>query len=320
MTGKRIVQMVEEGFNACKILNKKSIENALAVDMALGGSTNVTLHLPALAHELGIDLPLSVFNEFNKKIPTLCKLSPSGPHGIHDLYRAGGIPALMKVLADDLHLDALNVTGQKIGDIIEKAIVKDQEVIPNRENAFYHEGSTVILKGNLAPEGAVIKQSAVAKEHHVFKGPARVFESEADFLYAIRERKIIEGEVVVLRNEGPKGGPGMPEMLAATMSIGLHGYTRVALVTDGRFSGATSGPCVGHVSPEAYAGGPIGILKDGDEISIDIPSRKIEVSLSDEEIQKRLKTYKPIKRDVPSGFMRRYIKLVSSAARGAIME
>lgn len=271
-------------------------------------------------YELGIDLPLTVFNEFNKKIPTLCKLSPSGPHGIHDLYRAGGIPAVMKVLADDLHIDALNVSGQKIGDIIERAVVMDNEVIPNRENAFYPEGSTVILNGNLAPDGAVIKQSAVIKEHHLFSGPARVFESEAYFLDVVRDRKINEGEVVVIRNEGPKGGPGMPEMLAATMSIGLHGYTRVALVTDGRFSGATSGPCVGHVSPEAYSGGPIGVIKDGDKITIDIPNRKIEVNLPDEEIQNRLKTFKPIKRDIPSGFMKRYVKLVSSAARGAILE
>jgi dihydroxy-acid dehydratase len=318
-TGKRIMEMVEENLTADKILTKKAIENALSVDMAIGGSTNVALHLPALAHELGIDLPLTVFNDFNRKIPTLCRLSPSGPHGVTDLYQAGGIPALMKRLKDDLHLDALSVSGQTIGDIVENARVMDEQVIPDKTNPYYPEGSTVVITGNLAPEGAVIKQSAVVKDQHVFTGPARVFESEHDFLAAIREKKINEGEVIVIRNEGPKGGPGMPEMLAATMSIGAHGYSRVALITDGRFSGATSGPCVGHVSPEAFDGGPIGVLKDGDEITIDIPQRKLDVKLSKSEIQNRLASYRPIKRDIPKGFMQRYVKLVSSAAKGAIL-
>ncbi len=319
-TGKRIMEMVEENLTADKILTKKAIENALVVDMAIGGSTNVALHLPALAHELGIELPLTVFNDFNAKIPTLCKLSPSGPHGVTDLYQAGGIPALMKRLKDDLHLDALNVSGQKIGDIVENARVMDEQVIPDKTNPYYPEGSTVVLTGNLAPEGAVIKQSAVVKDQHFFKGPARVFESEHDFLATNREKKINEGEVIVIRNEGPKGGPGMPEMLAATMSIGAHGYSRVALVTDGRFSGATSGPCVGHVSPEASDGGPIGLLNDGDEITIDIPNRRLNVKLSDNELRERLKLYRPIKRNIPKGFMRRYVKRVSSAAKGAILE
>lgn len=319
-TGKRIMEMVEEDLTADKILTKKAIENALAVDMAIGGSTNAALHLPALAHELGIDLPLTVFNDFNKKIPTLCRLSPSGPHGVTDLYQAGGIPALMKRLKDDLHLDALSVSGQKIGDIVENARVMDDQVIPEKTNPYYPEGSTVVLTGNLAPEGAVIKQSAVVKDQHLFTGPARVFESEHDFLAAIREGKINEGEVIVIRNEGPKGGPGMPEMLAATMSIGAHGYSRVALITDGRFSGATSGPCVGHISPEAFSGGPIGVLKDGDEITIDIPNRMLGVKLTENEIRDRLKIYCPIKRDIPKGFMRRYVKAVSSAARGAILD
>jgi dihydroxy-acid dehydratase len=320
ITGKRIMKMVEDDLTACKILTQKALENALAVDMAIGGSTNAALHLPALAHELGIDLPLTAFNDFNKRIPTLCRLSPSGPHGITDLYQAGGIPAVMKRLKEDLHLDALNVSGQNIGDIVEKAIVADEDVIPEKSRPYYPEGSTVVLSGNLAPEGAVIKQSAVAKDQHVFTGPARVFESEHDFLAAIREKKINEGDVIVIRNEGPKGGPGMPEMLAATMSISAHGYSRVTLVTDGRFSGATSGPCVGHVSPEAYSGGPIGILQNGDEIAINIPERTLHVALSAEEIQGRLKTYTPIRREIPGGFMKRYVRLVSTAARGAILE
>ena len=288
--------------------------------MAVGGSTNAALHLPALAHELDIDLPLTAFNDFNKRIPTICSMSPNGPHGITDLYQAGGIPALMKRLSEDLHTDALSVSGKTIGEIIKNAVIEDEKVIPSRNNPHYPEGGTVVLTGNLAPEGSVIKQSAVAKDQHVFTGPAHVFESEHDFLADIREGNINEGDVIVIRNEGPKGGPGMPEMLAATMSIGAHGYSRVALITDGRFSGATSGPCVGHVSPEASAGGPIGILKDGDIITIDIPGRKLTVDILAGELEKRLSTHQPLKRHIPKGFMRRYIKQVSSAAKGAILE
>jgi len=319
-TGKRIVEMVEEGMNSRKILTMKAVENGLIVDLAVGGSTNSTLHLPAIAHELGKQLPLSAFNDYNKKIPTLCRISPNGPHGITELYMAGGIPAVMKVLGGDLHLDALTVSGQTIGEVAAAASVKDPEVIPERKNAYYPEGATVILYGNLAPEGAVIKQSAVVRELHVFRGPARVFESEADCLRAIREGTLQEGQVIVIRNEGPRGGPGMPEMLAATMGIDMAGFKRIALITDGRFSGATSGPCVGHVSPEAYEGGPIGILKDGDQILIDIPDRKIEVELSEEEIKSRLRGYQRIERTIPDRFMRRYVKLVSSAAKGAVLE
>jgi len=320
LTGKRIMEMVEEDLTAGKILTKKAIENALAVNMAIGGSTNVALHLPALAHELSIDLELTTFNAFSKRIPTICRLSPSGPHGVTDLYQAGGIPALMKRLSDDLHQDALNISGKTIGEIIESAVVEDEDVIPPRETPYYPEGATVVLTGNLAPEGSVIKQSAVAKDQQVFTGPAHVFESEQDFLATILHGKIKEGEVVVIRNEGPKGGPGMPEMLAATMSIGFHGYTRVALITDGRFSGATSGPCVGHLSPEACSMGPIGVLKDGDMITIDIPGRKLDVNIDAEEMEKRLSTYQPVQRKIPKGFMNRYVKLVSSAAKGAILE
>jgi dihydroxy-acid dehydratase len=319
-TGKRIVEMVEEDFNARKVLTRKALENALVVDLAIGGSTNSTLHLPAIAYELGLELPLSTFNDYNRRIPTLCRFSPSGPYGITELFMAGGIPALMKVLGDDLHLDALTVSGQTVGDVAREAVVKNPEVIPTRENAHYPEGATAILFGNLAPDGAVIKQSAVAKELHVFTGLARVFESEADCLKAIRKRTLTEGQVIVIRNEGPKGGPGMPEMLAATSGIDLAGYTRMALITDGRFSGATSGPCVGHVSPEAFVGGPIAGVRDGDEILIDIPNRKIEVKLTDKELRNRLDGFKPIQREIPDRYMRRYVKLVSSAAKGAVLE
>lgn len=317
--GMRVVGMVEEGLNARAVLTAKAVENALMVDLAIGGSTNSALHLPAIAHELGFELPLSRFNDLNRRIPTLCSIAPNGPHGIQDLYRAGGVPAVMKTIADDLHLDAVNVMGQTVAEMLEAAEVKDSEVIRTRERPYYPEGGTVALFGNLAPEGAVVKQSAVDPEMLRFTGPARVFESEAECLAALREGTLREGEVVVIRNEGPKGGPGMPETLAVTMGLELHGFTRVALITDGRFSGATSGPCIGHVSPEAAAGGPIAALRDGDEISIDIPGRSLEVKLSEEEIVSRLAQRRPVEREVPAGFMRRYVRMVGSAARGAVL-
>jgi dihydroxy-acid dehydratase len=320
MAGKRIVEMVEEELTADKILTPKAIENAIMVDLAIGGSTNVTLHLPALAHEIGFNLPLTVFNDFSKRIPTLCAISPNGPHGVIDLYVAGGVPAVMTRLANDLHLDALTVAGNTIGDVVKGGAVMDEDVIRDKASAYLPEGSTVILTGNLAPEGAVVKQSAVAPDMLAYSGKARVFESEHDCLKAIRERSIQEGEVVVIRNEGPKGAPGMPETLAVTLGLEFAGFKRVALITDGRFSGATAGPCVGHVSPEARVGGPIAAVRDGDEISIDIPARKVELRLSDGDIRSRLASWKPVAREVPPGFMRRYVKLVSSAARGAVLE
>jgi dihydroxy-acid dehydratase len=319
-TGKRIVDMVEEGLTARKILTEAAIENSVIVDLAIGGSTNSTLHLPAIARELGLDLPLSRFNELNRKVPTLLSMSPNGPHGILDLYRAGGVPAVMKVLSGDLDLGARSVTGGTIGDVVEAAQVLDETVIPPRDRPFQPEGSTVALFGNLAPDGSVVKQSAVAEEQRVFTGPAKVFSSEADCLEAIREKALEDGQVVIIRNEGPKGGPGMPEALAVTMALELHGYSRVALITDGRFSGASAGPCVGHVSPEAYVGGPIAALEDGDEITIDVPGRSLSVKLTDEEISERLSRWKPVERDIPEGYMRRYVKYVGSAAKGAVLD
>jgi dihydroxy-acid dehydratase len=318
--GQRIVGLVEEEITARKILTPQALENALMVDLAIGGSTNATLHLPALAHEIGLELPLETFNEFNRRIPTLCRISPSGPHGVQDLYTAGGVPAVMKMLADDLHLDALSVSGQTMGEVVAQAAVLDPEVILPRDRPYSPEGSTVVLSGNLAPDGAVVKQSAVSADMRQFSGPARVFESEQDCLTAIREKTILEGQVVVIRYEGPKGGPGMPEMLAATMGLDLAGFKRVALVTDGRFSGATSGPCIGHVSPEAAAGGPLAVVRDGDEIAIDIPGRSLEIRLSREEIAQRLRDWQPLSRPIPQGYMRRYVRLVGSAAKGAILD
>ncbi|MBU2644852.1 dihydroxy-acid dehydratase [bacterium] len=319
-SGKRIVAMVEEGLNTRKILTARALENAIMMDLAIGGSTNAALHLPAIAHELEIDMPLSRFNDYNKQIPTLLSISPNGPHGVIDLYGAGGIPAVMKSLKAHLNLDALNVSGKTIGQIAEDAEIIDSQVIRSTEAPYIPEGGTVVLFGNLAPEGAVVKQSAVQPEMLVFSGTARIMESEAEALAALRDQSINEGDVIVIRNEGPKGGPGMPETLAVTMALTSARFKRVALVTDGRFSGATAGPCVGHVSPESFAGGPIAALKDGDIIDIDIPARKINVQLSPAELLQRLQNYQPKQRPVPPGFMKRYVKLVSSAARGAVLE
>ncbi len=318
--GMRIVAMIEEGLTARKILTEKAVENALMVSLAIGGSTNIALHLPAIAHALGMDLPLARFNEFNRRIPTLCGISPNGPHGMIDLFTAGGIPAVMKRLAGDLHLDLQTAAGLTVRQIVEQAEVKNPVVIPDKAHAFLPEGGTVVVFGNLAPEGAVVKQSAVAEDMRIFTGPAHVFDSEADCLKAIREKTLKEGDVIVIRYEGPKGGPGMPETLAVTMGLELAGFKRVALITDGRFSGATAGPCIGHVSPEAATGGPLAIVRDGDEITIDIPNRRLDISLSEKQIKDRFKTWSPVAREIPEGYMRRYVKSVSSAARGAILE
>jgi dihydroxy-acid dehydratase len=319
-SGRRIVAMVEEELTARKILTAGAIDNAVKMDLAIGGSTNSALHLPAIAHELGISLPLEKFNEFNREIPTLLSISPNGPHGVIDLYEAGGIPAVMKMLADDLDLDALNVTGKTLREIVSEAEVFDESVIRPKNKPYLPEGGTVILFGNLAPEGAVVKQSAVQPDMLTFAGKARVMDSEADALKSLREGDIKEGQVVVIRYEGPRGGPGMPETLAVTMALRSSGLKKVALITDGRFSGATSGPCIGHVSPEAYVGGPLAALRDGDEIEIDIPGRRIDVKLTEGEMGKRMKGFVPVEHDVPAGFMRRYVKYVASAARGAVLE
>lgn len=317
--GRRIVEMVEEGLTARKILTREAIQNAVIMDMAIGGSTNATLHLPAIANELGIELPLSTFNEYNRKIPTLLGISPNGPHGILDLYRAGGIPAVMKRLAEKLNLDCLTVTGKKLADCIAEASILDEAVIPPLTRPRLAEGSTVILYGNLAPDGAVVKQSAVVPSMRTFTGRALVTNNEAEALELLKTGRLKEGTVLVIRYEGPRGGPGMPEMLAVTMQIDLLGLKNVALITDGRFSGASSGPCVGHLSPEAYVGGPIGLLEDGDEITIDIPNRRISVKLSDEALAERRKGWKPVEKPVPPGYMSRYRKLVQSAAKGAVL-
>ncbi len=319
LTGERVVGLVAEGLTARKIMTKEALLNAVIMDLAIGGSTNSTLHLPAIAHALGMELPLSIFNDYNKKIPTLLGISPNGPHGIVDLWAAGGITAAMKVMRDDLNTECMTVTGRPLSVQLDEARVADPEVIPPRDKPHRKEGGTVVLYGNLAPHGSVVKASAVAPDMLSVKGPAICFESEDDARRGLIEGRVQDGMVVVIRHVGPQGGPGMPEMLGITMMIEMFGLKKTGLITDGRFSGASAGPCVGHVSPEAYAGGPIGVLRDGDMITIDVPERRLEVALSDAQIAERLATRTKVEKPA-HGYMQRYRKLVSSAARGAILE
>ena len=319
-SGERIVEMVREGLSSRKILTIEALENAVMVDLAIGGSTNSTLHLPALANDLGLDLELDIFNRYAKEIPTLVAVAPNGPHGVVDLYRAGGVLAVMKRLRDNLHLDCMTVSGKPIGELIDSAEVLDDSVVRPKDDPVLSEGGTVVLRGNLAPDAAVIKQSAVIPSMRTFEGKALVFDCEDDALDALHAGEIVPGTVVVIRNEGPKGGPGMPEMLSVTATITLMRLERVALVTDGRFSGATDGPCVGHVTPEAFEGGPIAILQNGDTITIDIPNRTLSVDLPEEEIERRLKGWKPMERPTASHYLRRYRKLVGPASKGAVLD
>jgi dihydroxy-acid dehydratase len=319
-TGERIVALVEEGITARQIMTREALLNAVIMDLAIGGSTNSTLHLPAIAHSLGLELPLSLFNDYNTKVPTLLAISPNGPWGVTDLWAAGGIGAAMKVMKGDLHTDCMTVTGMKLGELLDKVYqVQDSEVIPARDKPHRQEGGTVVLYGNLAPEGSVVKASAVKPDMLTFTGTAVCVNSEDEARLALREGRIKDGDVIVIRYEGPKGGPGMPEMLNITMMLEVFGLHRTALITDGRFSGATAGPCVGHVTPEAYDGGPIAALEDGDEITIDVPKRKLEVKLTADQIRDRLAKVRRIEKPAP-GYMRRYRKSVSSAARGAVLE
>ncbi len=316
-SGERIVRMVKEDLRPSKILTRSAFENAITVDMALGGSTNTVLHLKAIAEEANVSLPLEVFDEIARKVPHICDMRPSGPHDLEELDVAGGIPAVMNVLREKLHLDALTVTGRTVGENIRNAIVYNQEVIRPLSNPIHKEGGIAILFGNLAPKGAVTKITAISPKMLVHKGPARVFDSEEEAMKAILNREINSGDVIVIRYEGPKGGPGMREMLSPTAAIAGMGLSEsVALITDGRFSGATRGPCIGHVSPEAAEGGPIAALKDGDIISIDIPARRLAVELNDEEINRRLSSWKPKPPKVFKGYLRRYWYFVQSADRG----
>jgi dihydroxy-acid dehydratase len=311
--------MVEEGLTARKIMTREALLNAVIMDLAIGGSTNSTLHLPAIANNLGFELPLALFNEYNQRVPTLLAISPNGPWGVTDLWAAGGIGAVMRVMRDDLNLNCVTVTGKTLGEVLESHHVADPEVIPPRDKPHRAEGGTVVLYGSLAPEGAVVKASAVKPDMLSFTGTAVVVDTEDDARKALLEGRLKEGNVIVIRYEGPKGGPGMPEMLSITMMLEMMGLGRTALVTDGRFSGATAGPCVGHVSPEAYEGGPIAAVQDGDSITIDVPNRRIDLHVEASEIERRLRHVRRVEKPAHV-FMNRYRKLVSSATRGAILE
>jgi dihydroxy-acid dehydratase len=295
------------------------------MDMALGCSTNTTLHLPALFGEAGLDLDLEMFNEISAKTPNLCKLSPAGPHFMEDLNDSGGIPAVMSELVkrDLLNLDVMTVTGKTLGENLKDldAKVTDYEIVRPIDNPYSEEGGIAILYGNIAPEGCCVKQSAVVPEMMKKTGIARVFNSEEESVEAILGGKIKPGDVVVVLYEGPKGGPGMREMLTPTSSIAGMGLGEsVALITDGRVSGGTRGAAIGHISPEAAAGGPCGLIQDGDSIEIDIPARKINLLVDETELAERKKVFKPVVKEVKSSFLRRYAKLVTSASTGAVFE
>lgn len=320
--GMQVMEMLRRDIRPRDILTPDAFENAITVDMAMAGSTNTVLHLPAIAHEAGIELNLDMFDAISERTPNLCKLSPSGHHHMEDLGLAGGIPALMNELTklDLIHKDCMTVTGKTVGENIENRPVLNYDVIKHVEDPYRNRGGLAILRGNLAPLGAVVKESAVAPEMLAHDGPAVIFNSEEEASAAIWGKKIKKGDIIVIRYEGPKGGPGMREMLSPTSSIAGMGLDKdVALITDGRFSGASRGASIGHVSPEAMAGGLIGLLKDGDTIHIDIPNRILEVKLSDEEIEKRKAEYVKPEPKVKTGYLARYAKLVTSANTGAVL-
>jgi len=321
--GMKVMELVKKQILPRDIATLDAFKNALAVDMALGCSTNTVLHIPAIAHEAGIKLDLDLFNKISKKTPNLCHISPAGEHHVQDLHRAGGIQAVMKRIASlgVIREDILTVTGKPVGENIRGAKVYDNEVIRPLEKPYSKEGGIAILRGNLAPDGAVVKQSAVAASMLVNEGTARVFDGEDAALAAILGGKIKPGDIVVIRYEGPKGGPGMREMLSPTSAIAGMGLdTSVALLTDGRFSGGTRGAAIGHISPEAAEGGMIAFVREGDRIAIDIPAKKITLKVSDAELKKRQKGFAPPVPAIKTGYLARYAKLVTSASTGAIFK
>ncbi len=321
--GMAVMELLKKNIRARDIMTKDAIMNALTVDMALGCSTNSMLHLPAIAHEIGFDFDISFANPISERTPNLCHLAPAGPTYMEDLNEAGGVYAVMKELADIglLHTDCMTVTGRTIGENIAGAVNRNPEVIRPVENPYSKTGGLAVLKGNLAPDGSVVKRSAVVEEMMVHEGPARVFDCEEDAIAAIKGGRIVAGDVVVIRYEGPKGGPGMREMLNPTSAIAGMGLgSSVALITDGRFSGASRGASIGHVSPEAAVGGPIALVEEGDIISIDIPGLKLEIKVSEEELAARRAKWQPREPKVTTGYLSRYEKMVTSGNRGAILE
>lgn len=321
--GMKVMEMYEKNIRPRDIMTKDAILNALTVDMALGCSTNSMLHLPAIAHEVGFDFDIAFANEISEKTPNLCHLAPAGPTYMEDLNEAGGVYAVMNELDKKglLHTDCITVTGKTVGENIKDCVNKNPEVIRPIDNPYSQTGGLAVLKGNIAPDGSVVKRSAVVAEMMVHEGPARVFESEEDAIAAIKGGKIVEGDVVVIRYEGPKGGPGMREMLNPTSAIAGMGLgSSVALITDGRFSGASRGASIGHVSPEAAVGGPIALIEEGDIIRINIPELTLNAKVSEEEFAKRRAKWQPKEPKVTTGYLARYAKMVTSGNRGAILE
>ena len=321
--GMKVMELLEKNIRPRDIMTEKAFMNALTVDMALGCSTNSMLHLPAIAHEAGVELNMEIANEVSAKTPNLCHLAPAGPTYMEDLNEAGGVYAVMNELNKKglLYTDIITATGKTVGENIEECVNKDPSVIRPVENPYSTTGGIAVLKGNLAPDTGVVKRSAVVPEMMVHEGPARVFDCEEDAIDAIKGGKIVAGDVVVIRYEGPKGGPGMREMLNPTSAIAGMGLgSTVALITDGRFSGASRGASIGHVSPEAAVGGPIALVEEGDIIKINIPENKLELAVSDEELEARRAKWQPREPKVTTGYLARYAKMVTSGNRGAILE
>lgn len=321
MAGERVVQLVKQGITCRKIVTRESLENAIRVDMALGGSTNTTLHIPAVAHAAEVDISLYDFDRLSRETPQLTSLRPGGEFMMEDLEWAGGIPAVLKNLGDLLNRDAVNVSGQTVGEIIEATPPGDSTVIHTRKDPVAKEGGIAVLKGSLAPDGAVVKQGAVSAAMLQFTGTARVFDSEDQAMAYLREGRIVEKDILIVRYEGPKGGPGMRESLALTAAVAGSGLgDKIAIVTDGRFSGGTRNLSIGHVSPEAAEGGPIALVKDGDPIRVDLPARKVDLLVDDTEMEKRRAAWQGPAPRFNRGWLARYERLVTSAAHGAVLE
>ncbi len=321
--GMQVMEMLKRNIRPRDIMTKEAFMNALTMDMALGCSTNSMLHLPAIAHEAGVELNMEIANQISEKTPNLCHLAPAGPTYMEDLNEAGGIYAVMKEISKKglLNLDCITVTGKTVGENIADAVNRNPEVIRTIDNPYSETGGIAVLKGNLAPDTGVVKRSAVVPEMMVHEGPARVFDCEEDAIEAIKGGKIVAGDVVVIRYEGPKGGPGMREMLNPTSAIAGMGLgSSVALITDGRFSGASRGASIGHVSPEAAVGGPIALVEEGDTIRINIPENKLELAVTDEELERRRAAWKPRQPKITTGYLARYASMVTSGNRGAILE
>jgi dihydroxy-acid dehydratase len=316
-SGERIVSLVSERITPRDIISRCSLENAVMIDMALGGSTNTVLHLMAVADEAGAPMDLETFNRIGSRIPHICHMQPAGPHSVLALHRSGGIPAVLKMIASELS-DSITVSGRSILEIAESAHMREPSIIQTMKDPVSPAGGLRILWGSLAPRGAVIKSAAVSDGMWRHKGPARVFDGEKAAMDAILDRRIHEGDIVVIRYEGPRGAPGMPEMLSPTSALVGLGYTRVALVTDGRFSGGTRGPCIGHVCPEAAAGGPIALVRDGDVIEIDLHERRLDLLLNTSILDERKNSWKSKEKEL-SGTLSRYARSVAQADRGAVL-